>query len=115
MKRFTSHLQFLLGLHCLGLLLSSLFRLILFVTGHSLLDAGSLGKAGLQSMAFLRGLWFDNVIGCYILILPLAVLVVTDLAGLRDKYPLRFSLRWMQSLWAVSFAVSAAKDRKSVV
>lgn len=108
MKRFLSHLALLLGIQALGLLMSAVFRLFLFVAGHALLDNDSLGRVGLQSKAFLNGLWFDNVIACYITIVPLVITVLADVAGMRKDFPQRFSLLWTQVLWGVSFAVSAA-------
>lgn len=108
MRRFLSHLAVLLGIHALGLIVLSLFRLFLFLAAHDMLDAASVGQTGLQSLAFLHGLWFDNVIACYILILPLAVVFIADLIGVRSRLPLCFSVRWMQVFWAVAFAVSAA-------
>ncbi len=108
MRRFLSHLAVLLGIHALGLIVLSLFRLFLFLAAHDMLGADAVGQAGLQSLAFLHGLWFDNVIACYILILPLAVVFIADLIGVRSRLPLRFSVRWMQVFWAVAFAVSAA-------
>lgn len=108
MKRFLLQLAVLLGVHVLGLLVLAVLRLVLFVAGHSMLSADSAGKAGLQSLAFLHGLWFDNVIACYILIVPLAVILLSCAIGLRSRLPLVCSVRWMQTLWGVAFAVSAA-------
>ena len=108
MKRFLQPLTALLGIHILGLLVLGLLRLALLFAGHSMLNADSAGNAALQSFAFLHGVWFDNVIACYILILPLAVIFLTDLIGIRSRTPLLFSLRWMQVFMGVAFACSAA-------
>ncbi|MBQ5656878.1 MAG: hypothetical protein IIV14_05585, partial [Bacteroidaceae bacterium] len=65
MKRFLSQLAALLGIHVLGLFVQALLRLILFIAGHHMLGEDAEGDIGLQSLAFLHGLWFDNVIACY--------------------------------------------------
>lgn len=108
MKRFLSQLAALVGIHVLGLFVLALLRLILFIAGHHMLGEDAEGDIGLQSLAFLHGLWFDNVIACYILIVPLAVILLTSLAGVRSRLPLVLSVRWMQVFWGVAFAVSAA-------
>lgn len=108
MKRYLSQLAALLGVHLLGLLVLALLRFALFVAGHSMLNADSAGKFGLQSLAFLHGVWFDNVIACYILIAPLVLVTLFAAVGVRSRLPLIFSLRWMQVFWGLAFAISAA-------
>ena len=58
--------------------------------------------------SFVRGLWFDNVVGCYILLLPLLACVVSCLVGYSGKWLLRPVLVWLQVLWSVVFLLSAA-------
>lgn len=85
----------------------SLMRLALYVAGHHFLAADSAGDILLQAQAFVRGVWFDNVIGCYILIVPLAVTLLCHLAG-RGHAALAPSLWWMRILWIVAIGVSAS-------
>ena len=80
MKNYLYSLRFLFSIHIAGLLLLSLFRLILFFRGTANLGDES-GEYLLQSEAFLRGLWFDNVVACYILLLPLAVASISAWFG----------------------------------
>ena len=98
----------LMGIHVLGLFVLALLRLILLIAGHHMLGEDAEGDIRLQGLAFLYGLWFDNVIACYILIVPLAVILFSSLAGVRSRLPLMVSVRWMQVFWGVAFAVSAA-------
>lgn len=100
------HLALLLGIHVSGLLMLSLMRLALFVAGHHLLSPDSAGKIWLQSQAFVHGIWFDNVIGCYILIVPLALTMVGHLWG-KQHATLTASLLWMRILWLIAIAISA--------
>ena len=80
MKRLLSQLAALAGIHVLGLFVLALLRLILFIAGHYMLGEDAEGDIRLQSLAFLHGLWFDNVIACYILIVPLAVILLSSFA-----------------------------------
>lgn len=101
------HLACLLGIHAAGLLMLSIMRLALYVAGHHFLAAESAGHIALQAQAFLRGVWFDNVVGCYILILPLAFTVLCHLAG-KSRAALAPSLLWMRVMWLVAIGVSAS-------
>ncbi len=103
MKKVLSPLRYLLSLHVLGLALLSLLRLALFVCGHRFLSVG--GNAG---EAFLRGVWFDNVIACYISLVPLVLLTLSLIAGRLVQGTLRFSRWWMAVLWTVAIGISCA-------
>lgn len=101
------HLACLLAIHAAGLLMLSIMRLALYVAGHHFLAAESAGHIALQAQAFLRGVWFDNVVGCYILILPLAFTVLCHLAG-KSRAALWPSLLWMRVMWLVAIGISAS-------
>jgi len=58
---------YLLCIHLLGLAVLSLFRLAAFLSLYAKMSV----NGGEPTGAFLRGLWFDNVVGCYILVAPL--------------------------------------------
>ena len=69
MKRYFKVLGYLLSVHVLALLVMTLFRLVEFIALHGMIvDAGAS-----RVMAFVKGVWFDNVIACYISVLPVAV------------------------------------------
>lgn len=108
MKRFLEVLGFLLGVHIAGLLITFILRLALFFVGHDMLSMEASCQTFLPIGAFLRGLWFDNVIGCYILIIPLFAVVVSCLIGYSGKWLMKPVLVWMQVLWSLVFLVSAA-------
>ena len=65
MKRYFKVLGYLLSVHVLALLVMTLFRLVEFIALHGMIvDAGAS-----RVMAFVKGVWFDNVIACYISVL----------------------------------------------
>jgi len=103
MKAYLISLRYLLSMHLLGLLLLSLVRLVLFVAGHHFLSVG-----GRVSGAFVRGVWFDNVIACYIVLIPLAVATIAALAGRFQKACLHFCRWWMVVLLTVALGISCA-------
>ena len=78
-SRFLQALYYLLGIHAAALLFFFVFRLILFCSIDYDFSDEIQGDWLLQATAFIKGLWFDNVIGCYILILPLVVMWIAAL------------------------------------
>lgn len=94
MKRFQHLIVYLLGIHIVGLLILSIFRLVQFIALHSVMMTDSSASV---STAFVKGVWFDNVVGCYVMILPLAVLLIAALFGC---YP-----RWLRKAAAIWFTL----------
>ena len=108
MKRFIHVLGCILCVHAVGLLLTTLLRFVLYVAANDFMSAESYGKTWLQLRAFINGVWFDNVIGCYILALPLLVLLVCAVTDCFPGKVLRAVLIWMQTLWSVVLLISTA-------
>ena len=50
-----------------------LFRLVLFTSIDYQFPPDIQNNFLMQATAFIKGLWFDNVIACYILLLPLVI------------------------------------------
>lgn len=107
-SRTFRYLLFLLTFHLVGLLIFAGFRLALFLSTPYTLPATVAGDYGLQAEAFLRGLWFDNVIGCYILLPLTVVLFLVGIAGRCSRGVYIGSAVYLALLYAVSFFVSAA-------
>ncbi len=103
MRNYLSAIGYLLGIHALGLIALSILRLALFVAGHHFLSI-----EGQAFGAFLRGLWFDNVIACYILIVPLVVVTLCHTIGRMRFASLRFSRWWMVILWSIAIGISCS-------
>lgn len=108
MKRAALSLACLLCIHVLSLLITFLLRLALFLCMDYDFPAEAAGQPLLQMTAFLKGLWFDNVIACYILILPLAVLWVAALFHYTSRGLFRFIAVWECILHSLVFVISAA-------
>jgi len=107
MKIFFNSIRMVLGIHVLGLFFLFLFRLALFVTGHQLMSEESGGEYWLQSIAFIKGVWFDNVIACYIIAIPVISILVCSIFGYGGKWLLKPICVFMELLWPLTFAVSA--------
>ena len=67
MKRFLNLIVYILTIHVSALLIAGLFRLVLFISSYHQLTSEALSDKTLPMLAFVHGVWFDNVIGCYIL------------------------------------------------
>ena len=104
MKRYFNAMGYLLTVHVLALVVMSLFRFIEFVALHGMIvDAGA-GKLG----AFVRGLWFDNVIACYVSVLPVTVLLLAMSFGWCHRRLLKVVSVWYAVWFAIAFIPSAA-------
>jgi phosphoglycerol transferase MdoB-like AlkP superfamily enzyme len=106
MRRFRLSILFLLCAHVLGLLFTSLFRGVEYVALH-----GAMSAAQTEAQpwgAFLRGVWFDNVVGCYILTVPLLVLMVAACCNRFERGWRRFVQWWYVVLYTLILAISAS-------
>lgn len=81
MKFFVKSLTYLLSVQVLSLVLMSLFRILFYVSVRPQLPPEVAAHAGWTAHAFLNGLWFDNVIACYVMALPLVITVVTAIVS----------------------------------
>lgn len=103
-----NNLRYLLTIHSAALLIFSIFRLVLFVSTNYELSEDIQHDWMLQGEAFIRGLWFDNVIACYILILPLVVLWIASLFRYSSRWLYLFTGGWFIAFYSLSFGITAA-------
>ena len=104
MKKYLTLLTYLATAHLGGLVCLMIFRLCFYLSLQSALAA----ETTPAWPAFLRGLWMDNVVGSYLMLLPLSVALVARLCGFSGKGLLRFLNIWLGSLYALAFAAAAA-------
>lgn len=107
-KRFGGYFFYLLSIHLVALFIFFVFRFTLFCSIDYQFPAEIKGDVALQSVAFLRGLWFDNVIGCYILLLPLVVMWIAALFNYTAKWLFRATAVYFTCFYSVSFIIAAA-------
>lgn len=74
-------LKYLLMVHLTALAFQSVLRGLFYVAVRDQLTDDVRGDVALTATAFLRGLWFDNVISCYLLLPALVVVLVTACVG----------------------------------
>ena len=108
MQGFGKSVRFLLTIHVLGLAALSLFRVTEFVALRDMVSPAAKGEAWLQMGAFVRGVWFDNVIACYIMLLPMLVVLGASAFGSHHRGWRRFAVWWFAILYPLAFVVSAA-------
>lgn len=107
MKQYFISLRYILSIHFLGLAIFTLFRIILYIQGHSYIDEASRGFL-IQSQAFLRGLWMDNVVACYILVLPLITVSISSLFDYYGKRLYKSINLYFCIFYSIAFTISAA-------
>lgn len=93
MKRYFKAFGYLLSVHVLALLVMTLFRLVEFIALHGMIVDAEASRV----MAFVKGVWFDNVIACYISVLPVAVLLIAASLGWCHRRLLRGINIWLPS------------------
>ena len=104
MKRYFKAFGYLLSVHVLALLVMTLFRLVEFIALHGMIVDVEASRV----MAFVKGVWFDNVIVCYISVLPVAVLLIAASLGWCHRRLLRGINIWYVAWFAIAFMPSAA-------
>lgn len=107
MKKFTAALRYLLSVHVLALLILSIFRICLFITNISQVGTTD-NKSTLFIQAMLKGVQFDNVIACYIIVLPLVILSIVTLFNKISSTLLNVINIYFIILYFFVFALSAA-------
>lgn len=109
MGRFLWAVAYLLSVHLIGLLVFTLFRLALYCTVDYTFIPEVAGRTALHAVAFVKGLWFDNVIACYILMLPLVWLwIVAGWLGKVSRWVFVVPAAVFVPFYALAFALSAA-------
>lgn len=97
-QQFTLSLLYLLIIHIVALLFFFLFRLVLFTSIDYQFPPDIQNNFLMQATAFIKGLWFDNVIACYILLLPLVILWITALCQLSLQVGIQIYLYLFHSI-----------------
>lgn len=97
-------MKLLLSIHIVSLFFFSIFRLVEYVALHALIG----NTTASHLMAFVNGLWFDNVISCSIAIVPAVVLLLPLCFNWCPKWLLRGVSCWYALLFALALMPSAA-------
>lgn len=107
-KRFGLSLLYLLTIHVMALLFFFLFRFVLFVSTDYQFPESIQNDLALQSVAFIRGVWFDNVIACYLLLLPLVVWWIAGICNYTAKWLFRSTAVYFILFYSLAFIIAAA-------
>ncbi len=97
-----------MAVHITALVILTLFRVLLWTNARHQLPDNIREDFGLQLTAFIRGVWFDNVIACYVLILPLTLLCISSLFNYYGKPLFRFIICYLCVLYSIVFLIAAA-------
>lgn len=108
LQRAKQALLYLLYIHIAALLVFSIFRGVLFFSMDYTFPKHIQSDWGLQAIAFIKGVWFDNVIACYIMVLPLLVLWITSLFNYTAKWIYLFTGGWFIGFYSLAFIISVS-------
>lgn len=86
----------------------TVLRGVFFASVRSQLSDGVRGDVGLAAMAFLRGLWLDNVTACYILLLPLVVVTAGAFSAVVRRWAVGAMGWFFGLLYTLVWAATAA-------
>lgn len=76
LRAYAQGLRYLLCIHLTALALLTVLRGVFYLSVRPQLSDSVRDDLGLTATAFVRGLWFDNVTACYLLLLPLVLVSV---------------------------------------
>lgn len=107
MNTIKSVLRYVLTIHFSALLVLSVFRFILLLSNATNLNDES-ATFDTITTALAKGIWFDNVITCYISILPLFVLLVLGFCKQLNKISIKIFNFYYIILFGLIFAISAS-------
>lgn len=107
MKRLLRFIIYLLSIHVVALVLLTLFRIIFFQTVKDQLTPDVAGRTDFVVTSFIRGLWFDNVVACYLMALPLVLGSVMVMVGMWRQWMYRAVNVWLGTLYTLVFMSEA--------
>lgn len=107
MKKPIAVLQYLLSIHILALLILAIIRTILYIANINQTE-GVGSKTTLFTKAMLKGLWSDNTMSCYIIALPLLVLLIFALYNKIPKVLIKVFNIYFIILYSILFGFSIA-------
>lgn len=101
-------LRYLVSIHVAALVLLSLFRVVFYLTMRGQIGESVVHRADLTLRAFANGVWFDNVVACYVMIVPLVVCLAAAALALWHRRLYRIVNVWFATLYTLVFMASAA-------
>lgn len=103
-KTFAASTAWIISLHVLLLVVMTIFRLVEYAALHGMVTDATAAVLP----AFVRGVWFDNVIACYVTALPLLTTLLAAAFGYAPRW-MRRAAAWWYGVWgAIAFMASAA-------
>lgn len=104
MKRAFRLFLYLLSVHVAALVLLSALRLVLYIVMSEQVGP----EAASVWPAFLRGVWFDNVVACYVMLPALVAALVATAVGYFRRPLLRGLNVWFGVAYSLVLMCSAA-------
>lgn len=107
MKNYFQNLKYLFLIHLSGILCFFVFRILLLIANYSFY-ADLDNKFFYVAKSLFIGLRFDNVVACYIMLLPLGIVLISSLFGVFNRIVMRVVSTFLQVVYILAFAITAA-------
>jgi phosphoglycerol transferase MdoB-like AlkP superfamily enzyme len=107
MKKIKTLLAYVLSVHVLALAFMTLQRAVLLIANLQQIQNVE-HKFSWVLSALIRGVWFDNVIACYITFFPLVFISVLGLFNIANRHVLRTFNVLFSTFYAIVFGVGIA-------
>lgn len=107
MFKRTPRYNYLVCIYLAGMLLFSMFRLG-EVVAYCMSAEGEVAFDGLFGRMMLMGMRFDTVVSCYILALPLVMMIVGEMARIRKRWYYAVAHYYTMVLYTIAFFACAA-------
>lgn len=104
MVKYLKEISRLILIQVIALAIMSLLRMVTFLAVPYELPSPI--TWGIVAKAFLIGVWFDNVIACYIMILPVAAVTILALFNYQNRRVAKIILAYIYVLFTVAFFIA---------
>lgn len=105
-QRFAT-LKYLFCVHVSGILFFTLFRVIFLLANYPFYTDVD-NKLWHIFKSLLIGLRFDNVVACYIMLIPLSIVALTSLTGLFKHLTMKIINLFFQITYIITFAIESS-------
>ncbi|MDR1090735.1 MAG: sulfatase-like hydrolase/transferase [Prevotella sp.] len=104
MMKISAIFRYFISVHLLALFFLLLIRVLLLFSNWENTE----GEFGLILNALVKGVWFDNVIACYVSVLPLVALSVPALLNIKNKVVIKITSVYYIVFFGLIFALSVS-------
>lgn len=103
---FANTITYAIVIHIVALIIFSILRLIFFIYTDYDFTSDTNADFSIKIIAFIKGLWFDNVVACYILLLPLVMAWISGVLNYTSKWIWRILSGYFIIMYSIAFSIT---------